>query len=195
MVPTIDLIAALHLTSDTSSGCETSTSNRPVFGPSDLAHFGDNWIFEPVVHGAVYLDTEDATIGKPSWRIQIYRALNTIDHIGHSKFAAKQEQDWLPGESVKGLYSFGFVYLDGINDALRQDGLERVVRQGGCAKRPSTRRAWFSWYSSRSVHRRFLYADHARPGVLSSPVARGRPRHFGWLRHGRRARDTAGDFE
>jgi integrase len=46
-------------------------------------------------------------MGTPSWRIQIYRALDTIDHIGHSKFAAKQEQEWLPGEAVKGLYSFG----------------------------------------------------------------------------------------
>ena len=43
-------------------------------------------------------------MGKPSWRIQIYRALNTIDHIGRSKFTAKQAQDWLPGQAVKGLY-------------------------------------------------------------------------------------------
>ena len=50
-------------------------------------------------------------MGKPSWRIQIYRALNTIDHIGHSKFAAKQEQDWLPGQAVKGPYSFGYKNL------------------------------------------------------------------------------------
>src|SRR5512139_652482 len=50
-------------------------------------------------------------MGKPSWRIQIYRALNTIDHIGHSKFVAKQEQDWLPGQAVKGLYSFGYKNL------------------------------------------------------------------------------------
>ena len=50
-------------------------------------------------------------MGKPSWRIQIYRALNTIDHIGHSKFAAKQKQDWLPGQAVKGLYSFGYKNL------------------------------------------------------------------------------------
>jgi integrase len=50
-------------------------------------------------------------MGKPSWRIQIYRALNTIDHIGHSKYAAKQEQDWTPGQAVKGLYSFGYKNL------------------------------------------------------------------------------------
>ena len=50
-------------------------------------------------------------MGRPSWRIQIYRALNTIDHIGHSKYAAKQEQDWLPGQAVKGLYSFGYKNL------------------------------------------------------------------------------------
>jgi integrase len=50
-------------------------------------------------------------MGKPSWRIQIYRALNTIDQIGHSKFTAKQEQDWLPGQAVKGVYSFGYKNL------------------------------------------------------------------------------------
>ena len=50
-------------------------------------------------------------MGKPSWRIQIYRALNTIDHIGHSKYEAKQEQDWPPGQAVKGLYSFGYKNL------------------------------------------------------------------------------------
>ena len=32
----------------------------------------------------------------------------TIDHIGDSKFRAKQEQDWLPGEAVKGLFSLGY---------------------------------------------------------------------------------------
>ncbi len=47
-------------------------------------------------------------MGKPSWRIQIYRALNTIDHIGHSKYAAKQAQGWTPGQAVNGLYSFGY---------------------------------------------------------------------------------------
>ena len=46
-------------------------------------------------------------MGKPSWRIQIYRALNTINHIGHSKYEAKQAQDWTPGQAVKGLYIFG----------------------------------------------------------------------------------------
>ncbi len=50
-------------------------------------------------------------MGKPSWRIQIYRAFNTIDHIGHSKFVAKQKQDWIPGQAVKGLYSFGYKNL------------------------------------------------------------------------------------
>ena len=50
-------------------------------------------------------------MGKPSWRIQIYRALNTIDHIGHSKYAAKQEQDWTPGRAVNGVYSFGYKNL------------------------------------------------------------------------------------
>jgi len=50
-------------------------------------------------------------MGKPSWRIQIYRALNTIDHIGHSKFVAKQEQEWFPGQAVKGVYSFGYKNL------------------------------------------------------------------------------------
>src|SRR5512147_2823050 len=59
----------------------------------------------------VYLDAKEYEMGKPSWRIQIYRALNTIDHIGHSKFAAKQEQDWLPGQAVRGLYSFGYKNL------------------------------------------------------------------------------------
>lgn len=50
-------------------------------------------------------------MGKPSWRIQIYRALNTIDHIGHSKYAAKQAQDWTPGQAVNGVYSFGYKNL------------------------------------------------------------------------------------
>jgi hypothetical protein len=31
--------------------------------------------------------------------------------IGHSKFVAKQERDWLPGQAVKGLYSFGYKNL------------------------------------------------------------------------------------
>jgi integrase len=56
----------------------------------------------------VYLGAGGVIMGKPSWRIQIYRALNTIDHIGHSKYEAKQEQDWIPGQAVKGLYSFGY---------------------------------------------------------------------------------------
>jgi integrase len=59
----------------------------------------------------VYLGAGGVKVGKPSWRIQIYRALNAIDHIGHSKFAAKQAQDWLPGQAVKGLYSFGYKNL------------------------------------------------------------------------------------
>jgi integrase len=50
-------------------------------------------------------------MGKPSWRIQIFRALNAIDHIGHSKYEAKQAQDWTPGQAVKGLYSFGYKNL------------------------------------------------------------------------------------
>lgn len=50
-------------------------------------------------------------MGKPSWRIQIYRALNTIDHIGHSKYEAKQAQGWTPGQAVNGLFSFGYKNL------------------------------------------------------------------------------------
>lgn len=50
-------------------------------------------------------------MGKPSWRVQIYRALNTIDHIGHLKYAAKQSQDRIPGQPVAGLYSFGYKHF------------------------------------------------------------------------------------
>ncbi len=47
-------------------------------------------------------------MGKTSWRGQIDRALNAIDSIGHSKYAAKQEQGWQPGEAVAGLFSHGY---------------------------------------------------------------------------------------
>jgi hypothetical protein len=47
-------------------------------------------------------------MGTTSWRGQIDRALNAIDHIGESKYQAKQEQDWQPGEAVAGLFSHGY---------------------------------------------------------------------------------------
>ena len=46
-------------------------------------------------------------MGKTSWSGQIYRALKAIDHIGESKYDAKQAQGWQPGEAVDGIYSFG----------------------------------------------------------------------------------------
>jgi integrase len=46
-------------------------------------------------------------MGKTSWHGQIYRALKAIDHIGESKYEAKQAQGWQPGEAVAGIYSFG----------------------------------------------------------------------------------------
>jgi integrase len=47
-------------------------------------------------------------MGTTSWRGQIDRALRAIDRIGTSKYAAKQEQDWRPGEAVAGLFSHGY---------------------------------------------------------------------------------------
>jgi integrase len=47
-------------------------------------------------------------VGVTSWRGQIDRALWTIDHIGESKYQAKQDQDWEPGEAVAGLFSHGY---------------------------------------------------------------------------------------
>ena len=46
-----------------------------------------------------------------SWRGQVYRALQAIDCLGHSKYEAKQAQDWQPGQPVHGLYSFGYKNL------------------------------------------------------------------------------------
>ena len=46
-------------------------------------------------------------MGKTSWNGQIYRALKAIDHIGESKYDAKQAQGWKPGQAVEGIYSFG----------------------------------------------------------------------------------------
>jgi hypothetical protein len=100
-----------RLTSDISSGCETSTNNGR-FGLSDRAVFRDKLILGSVVYDRdVSFDAGGVKWVSPRWRIQIYRALNTIDHIGHSKFAAKQEQNWLPSHAVKGLYSFGYKNL------------------------------------------------------------------------------------
>jgi len=47
-------------------------------------------------------------MGTTSWRGQIDRALQAIDHIGESKYQAKQDQDWQPGEAVAGLFSHGY---------------------------------------------------------------------------------------
>ena len=47
-------------------------------------------------------------MGVTSWRGQIVRALRAIDHIGESKYQAKREQDWQPGEAVAGLFSHGY---------------------------------------------------------------------------------------
>ena len=47
-------------------------------------------------------------MGTTSWRGQIERALDVIDHLGESKYAAKQEQDWRPGQPVAGLFSYGY---------------------------------------------------------------------------------------
>ena len=47
-------------------------------------------------------------MGTTSWRGQIDRALSAIERIGTSKYAAKQEQDWRPGEAVAGLFSHGY---------------------------------------------------------------------------------------
>jgi hypothetical protein len=44
-------------------------------------------------------------MGITSRRGQIDRALRTIDHIGESKYAAKQEQDRQPSEAIAGLFS------------------------------------------------------------------------------------------
>jgi integrase len=46
-------------------------------------------------------------MGKTSWNGQIYRALKAIDHIGESKYEAKQAQGWQPGEAVEGIFSYG----------------------------------------------------------------------------------------
>jgi integrase len=46
-----------------------------------------------------------------SWRGQVYRALQAIDCLGHSKYEAKQAQGWQPGRPVYGLYSFGYKNL------------------------------------------------------------------------------------
>ena len=43
-----------------------------------------------------------------SWRGQIDRVLNTVDCIGQSKYLAKQEQGWKPGQAIDGLYNFGY---------------------------------------------------------------------------------------
>ena len=47
-------------------------------------------------------------MGTTSWRGQIERALQAIDHIGESKYQAKQEQDWQPGEAVADLFSHSY---------------------------------------------------------------------------------------
>ena len=47
-------------------------------------------------------------MGTTSWRGQIDRALSAIDHLGESKYQAKQEQGWQPGEAVAGLFSHGY---------------------------------------------------------------------------------------
>jgi hypothetical protein len=47
-------------------------------------------------------------MGITSWRGQIDRALGAIDQIGESKYQAKREQDWQPGETVAGLFSHGY---------------------------------------------------------------------------------------
>jgi hypothetical protein len=46
-----------------------------------------------------------------SWRGQVYRALQSIDCLGHSKYEAKQAQGWQPGQPVHGLYSYGYKNL------------------------------------------------------------------------------------
>jgi integrase len=46
-----------------------------------------------------------------SWRGQVYRALQAIDYLGHSKYKAKQAQGWQPGQPVHGLYSYGYKNL------------------------------------------------------------------------------------
>ena len=46
-----------------------------------------------------------------SWRGQVYRALQAIDCLGHSKYEAKQAQGWQPGQPVHGLYSYGYKNL------------------------------------------------------------------------------------
>jgi integrase len=47
-------------------------------------------------------------MGTTSWRGQIDRALRAIDQIGESKYQAKREQGWQPGEAVAGLFSHGY---------------------------------------------------------------------------------------
>ncbi|NTU64018.1 MAG: hypothetical protein HGB05_11625 [Chloroflexi bacterium] len=47
-------------------------------------------------------------MGVTSWRGQIDRALRAIEQIGESKYQAKREQNWQPGEAVTGLFSHGY---------------------------------------------------------------------------------------
>ena len=47
-------------------------------------------------------------MGTTSWRGQIDRALRAIEHIGESKYQAKRERGWQPGEAVAGPFSHGY---------------------------------------------------------------------------------------
>ena len=46
-------------------------------------------------------------MGRTTFRGQVYRALEAIDHRGESKHLAKQAQDWKPGQPVYGIFSDG----------------------------------------------------------------------------------------
>jgi hypothetical protein len=46
-----------------------------------------------------------------TWRGQIYRAVQAIDCLGHSKYEAKQAQGWHHGQPVHGLYRYGYKNL------------------------------------------------------------------------------------
>jgi len=96
-----------HPTPENHSGGETATNNGR-FSPLIARSIRGNGIFNRVPDEGVHLFIGAKIMGITSWRGQIERALQAIDHIGESKYAAKQEQGWQPGEAVVGLFSHGY---------------------------------------------------------------------------------------
>jgi hypothetical protein len=76
---------------------------------------------------------EAKIMGTTSWRGQIDRTLKAIDHIEESKYQAKQDQDWQPGEAVTGVSATGTGTPSSLGPSRSRTGCASSILPSACS--------------------------------------------------------------